>query len=48
MLKSPNWVVYISSEKNWRLQLDVSISMLWSSSGESRFNITVFKEGYIL
>ena len=28
-----SWVV-ISSEKNWRLQLDVSISMLWSSSGE--------------
>ena len=25
-----------SSEKNWRLQLDVSISMLWSSSGECR------------
>ena len=33
MWKSLNWVV-ISSEKNWRLQLDVSISMLWSSSGE--------------
>ena len=32
MWKSLNWVV-ISSEKNWRLQLDVSISMLWSSSG---------------
>ena len=29
MWKSLNWVV-ISSEKNWRLQLDVSISMLWS------------------
>ena len=27
MWKSLNWVV-ISSEKNWRLQLDVSISML--------------------
>ena len=26
-----NWVV-ISSEENWRLQLDISISMLWSSS----------------
>ena len=31
MWKSLNWVV-ISSEKNWRLQLNVSISMLWSSS----------------
>ena len=35
MLKSLNWVV-ISSEKNWRLQLHVSISMFWSSSGECR------------
>ena len=34
--KSLNWVV-ISSEKNWRLQLDVSISMLWSSSEYSRY-----------
>ena len=33
MWKSLNWVV-ISSENNWRLQLDVSISMPWSSSGE--------------
>ena len=34
-VKPLNWVI-ISSEKNWRLQLDVSISMLWSSSGECR------------
>ena len=33
MWKSLNWVV-ISSEKNWKLQLHVSISMLWSSSGD--------------
>ena len=38
MWKSLNWVV-ISSEKNWRLQLDVSISMLWSSSGECKINV---------
>ena len=30
-VKFLNWVV-ISSEKNWRLQLNVSISMLWSFS----------------
>ena len=33
-----NWVV-ISSEKNWGLQLDVSISMLWLSSGENKVEI---------
>ena len=31
------WVAIIS-EKNWWLQLDVSISMLWSSSGEWRLS----------
>ena len=29
-VKFSNWVV-VSSEKNWRLPLDVSVSMLWSS-----------------
>ena len=31
----PTYLVVISSEKNWRLQLDISVSMLRSSSGES-------------
>ena len=47
MWKSLNWVV-ISSEKNWRLQLNVSISMLWSSSGESSpCKATSFTSPYI-
>ena len=33
--KFSNWVV-ISSEKNWRVELDVSTSTLWSSSGDDQ------------
>ena len=37
-----NEYIVISSEKNWRLQLDVSISMLWSSSGNVQIHIHVY------
>ena len=38
-----SWVV-IGSKNNWRLQLDVSISMLWSSSRECRNIISLLNK----